>query len=165
MKTTDKEFRNIFTALIHTKLGLYRSIASKIVNSSEDADDVVQAALLKAWMRRSSFCSDVEALSGWICRIIVRESYDLLRKRAREERKLADWPIDGKVINPELKKLDSAIAALPKLYRDTVHIAILSGLSGAEAARQLGCSVNTLYQRIHKAKTLLKNIMRRMNDE
>ncbi len=165
MATTDEEFKKHFTELLHLKLGLFRSIASKIVISAEDADDVVQTALLKACVRRNKFHGDAQALSGWICRIIINESYDLLRKRAREERKLADWPIGGGNVDPELRKLDSAIASLPELYRDTVHIAILSNLSGEEAARQMGCSANTLYQRIHKAKSLLKKAMRRMKDE
>ncbi len=163
---TDKESINIFADLIRSKLGLYRAIAVKIVHSAADADDAVQSALLKAWNRRTSFRSDPAALSGWISRIVVTESYDLLRKKMREQKKLALYRPDGDdTENPALCRLDDAIAALPELYRETIHIAVLSGLNGESAARELGCSANTLYQRIHKAKKLLKEALRRNEDE
>ncbi len=166
MEAKDEQFKTFFAELIQAKLGLFRSISVKIVNSAADADDAVQSALLKAWSRRRSFQSDMAALSGWICRIVVTESYDLLRKRIREERKRTSLPKDdGNNDFAALNRLDSAIAKLPELYRETVHIAILSDLSGEEAARQLGCPVNTLYQRIHKAKELLRETMGRMEDE
>ncbi len=57
-------------------------------------------------------------------------------------------------------KLESAIAELPEMYRDTIHIALLSGVDTEEASRLLGCPVNTLYQRIHKAKQLLREALK-----
>ena len=62
--------------------------------------------------------------------------------------------------NPALSALDDAIAELPELYKETVHIAILSGITIEEAAGILECSSNTLYQRIHKAKQMLRNIIK-----
>ncbi len=162
MEDRDEQFKNMFADLIHQRLGLYRSISVKIVNSAADADDAVQAALLKAWSRRKSFQSNPAALSGWISRIVVTESYDLLRKRMREERNRANLPdADNTSDKQALEKLDRAIAALPKLYRETVHLALLSGLKSDEAAQQLECSPNTLYQRIHQAKKMLREWMRR----
>lgn len=165
MEDRGEAFKNVFTELIFAKLELYRSIAVKIVNSADDADDAVQSALLKAWNKQSSFKSDFAALSGWISRIIVTESYDILRRRIRKKCKEADLPEAETQNDLMLEKLDRAIGELPELYRETVHIAILSGLTGEEAARQLGCSPNTLYQRIHKAKALIREIMEKMQNE
>ena len=64
-----------------------------------------------------------------------------------------------------LVRLDSAIDGLQELYRETVHIAVSSGLTGEEAAKQPGCSTNTLYQRIHKAKIQLREAMGRWKNE
>ncbi|MDD3155418.1 MAG: RNA polymerase sigma factor [Victivallaceae bacterium] len=157
--------RVLFAGLIRDKLGLYRSIAIKIVNSSADADDAIQGALLRAWSKRWSFRGDEIALSSWVAKITVSESYNILRKRKRQERIRQDYVTDRPNENPSLARLDRAIAELPERYRETVHIGILSALSGEEAARQLGCSTNTLYQRIHKAKALLRETMRRMENE
>ncbi len=89
----------------------------------------------------------------------------MLRKRICKKCKEADLPETEMQNDSMLEKLDRAIAELPELYRETVHIAILSGLTGEEAARQLGCSSNTLYQRIHKAKALICETMRRLQNE
>ena len=76
----DTFYRNIFAELIRNKLPLLRSIAGKIVNSPADVDDVVQNALLRAWDKRHSFSGKQEALSAWVVKIVVSESYNLLRK-------------------------------------------------------------------------------------
>lgn len=162
----NEPFVTVFELLISDKLNLYRSIAIKIVNSAAEADDAVQCALIKAWQRRMSFRSDQVALSGWVARIVISESYDILRKRMRENKKLDGYEaVYADDENPALKQLDQAIALLPTLYRETVHIGILSGLDTEAAALELGCSSNTLYQRIHKAKALLKETMRRLENE
>ena len=161
----DAIYKNIFAELIRTRLSLFRSVAVKIVNSSADADDVVQNALLRAWNKRRSFSGRQEALSAWVVKIVVSESYNLLRKREREGNKLQRIvPVEQRE-NPLLPELDKAIAQLPELYRETVHVAILCDLSIENAGRVLGCSANTLYQRIHKAKSMIREIMRRNANE
>ena len=161
----DTIYRNIFAELIRTKLPLFRSVAVKIVNSPADADDVVQNALLRAWDKRHSFSGKQEALSAWVVKIVVSESYNLLRKKQCEENKLKlfEYPVSEE--NSALSALDEAINSLPELYKETVHIAILSNLSIEEASGVLGCSANTLYQRIHKAKGMIRNIIRSNADE
>lgn len=167
MKRED-EIRELFTGLIRSHLGLYRKIAFQIVNSHADADDAVQTAFIRAWEKRSCFHGDPGALSSWVQRIIVSVSYDLLRKRMRDHRKHGALQVLESVPenhDPDLEMLDRAIAELPEHYRETIHLAVLSGLSCEDAAKTLGCSANTLYQRIHKAKKLLLNSMRRMKNE
>ena len=58
-----------------------------------------------------------------------------------------------------MAKLEAAVAGLPELYREAVVWGCLSDLSGREAAERLGCSENTLYQRVFKAKKMLKRAM------
>ncbi|MBO5681195.1 MAG: hypothetical protein J6T08_05720, partial [Lentisphaeria bacterium] len=77
--------------------------------------------------------------------------------------KLFEYPVSEK--NSALSALDEAINSLPELYKETVHISILSNLSIEEASGVLGCSANTLYQRIHKAKSMIRNIIRSNADE
>ena len=161
----DTFYRNIFAELIRNKLPLLRSIAGKIVNSPADADDVVQNALLRAWDKRHTFSGKQEALSAWVVKIVITESYNLLRKKAREERNMSALALNQASENPALSALDDAIAELPELYKETVHIAILSGITIEEAAGILECSSNTLYQRIHKANQMLRNIIRKNTDE
>lgn len=161
----DTIYKNLFADLIRNKLPLFRSVAGKIVNSPSDADDVVQNALLRAWDKRHTFSGKQDALSAWVVKIVITESYNLLRKKAREERNMSALTLNQANENPALSALDDAIAELPELYKETVHIAILSGITIEEAAGILECSSNTLYQRIHKAKQMLRNIIRKNTDE
>ena len=152
-----------FDALVRGHIAFFRKLALRILKNRQDADDAVQNALLKGWRRRLLLRNQGRLLA-WICRIVVNESYDILRTR-QSERKMAAQPQQEQAVRDNgqeeaLLRLDAAIANLPKLYRDTVHVAILSGIGAVEAASMLGCSVNTLYQRIHKAKQLLREALK-----
>ena len=52
-----------------------------------------------------------------------------------------------------------AIADLPEPYRDAITFGVLSKYDGKAAAKILGISTNTLYQRIFKAKQMLKTAL------
>ncbi len=154
---SDSDFEARFLTLIHDKNAYFHAIAVRIVNSGSDAQDAVQAALIKGWEKRRSFRGE-STLSGWIGRIVIAESYNLVRRRLKEVKRLDGFePDPGSGGNDRrLEILDAVVAGLPELYRETVHVAILGGLDGESAARELGCSPNTLYQRVHKAKELIK---------
>ncbi|MBR3689452.1 MAG: helix-turn-helix domain-containing protein, partial [Lentisphaeria bacterium] len=64
-----------------------------------------------------------------------------------------------------LDRLDAAVARLPRLYRESLSVGVLSGYAPDEAAAMLGCTRNTLYQRIHKAKQLLAQSIREVSYE
>ncbi|NLZ64570.1 MAG: RNA polymerase sigma factor [Lentisphaerae bacterium] len=146
-----------FENMILEHLPMFRSLSRRILNNPVEVDDAVQSALLKAWQRRRSFRGEAQ-LASWVARIVINESYDLLRRQQKEklvEFTDTDLPATESTREQELQRLDRAIAELPELYRQTVHIAILAGYDTTTAAAMLDCSPNTLYQRIHKAKELL----------
>lgn len=158
-----------FNLMIDEHLLMFRGVSWQIVQCCADADDAVQRALIKAWARRGSF-RDQAKLSSWVTSIVIRESYDVLRRRQRDRRKYEQ--IRGNPVTREegcneeaLAKLDRAIAELPELYRITVHVAVLGGIPAAEAAVILECTPNTLYQRVHKAKELLRESMEKCENE
>ncbi len=170
MENPSEKDKALFAELIREKLGLFRAAAFNIVNSCTDADDVVQAALLKAWNKRAAFQSHPGALPGWVLKIVISESYNFLRTQMREKRRITGLQEqqDTAVADNDalvMDDLDYALSTLPPIYRESIHAGILSGLSGEEAAKLLGCSPNTLYQRIHKAKKLLSDAMRRLGYE
>lgn len=154
MKTTDKDRQ--FEMLIEQELSKFRGIAHSILNHPADADDAVQEALFKAYQRFETFKSGA-SLSSWVCRIVINCSYDILRKRKREQDALGGYTPPAP--RPDTSALEVAIAELPEPYRDAIVIGVLSGFSGKEAAKILGISPNVLYQRIYKAKQMLKNTL------
>ncbi len=147
--------------LIETDLPMLRASAYRILGNPFDADEAIQNALLKSWQKLGSFRNEAK-LSSWVYRVTLNECFAMLRKRRAEKKvmlRFADEQAAGTDTAPQegrLEMLRLAIAGLPELYRDAISTGYLSNLSGEEAAAKLECSVNTLHQRIHKAKQLLK---------
>lgn len=160
----------VFEQLIKDKLGMLRGTAMRILGSPADVDDAVQQALLTAWRKYAAFRGQSE-FATWVTRILLNVCYDMVRDRARERDVLADYGESGAVSGDDaeqarlLDRLDEAIARLPELYRESLSLGVLSGRSPEEAAAMLGCSRNTLYQRIHKAKQLLAKSIREVSYE
>ena len=160
----------VFERLIDGKLGMLRGAAMRILGSSADVEDAVQQALIVAWRKYDAFRGESE-FTTWVTRILLNVCYDMVRERVRERDVLADYgesdAAAGAASDEEslLDRLDNAIARLPRLYRESLSLGVLSGKSPDEAASILGCSRNTLYQRIHKAKQLLAKSIREVSYE
>ena len=160
----------VFEQLIKEKLGMLRGTAMRILGNPADVDDAVQQALMTAWQKYAAFRGQSE-FATWVTRILFNVCYDMVRDRARERDVLADYGESGVASGGDaedarlLDRLEQAVARLPKLYRESLSAGVLSGLSPEEAAAMLGCSRNTLYQRIHKAKQLLAKSIREVSYE
>lgn len=157
----------IFNSLIDEHLPMLRRVAYRVTGNAADSDEAIQQAMLSAWRRFDSFRGQAK-LSSWIYRITVNACYDVLRARQREARKREAYqanPVAPEQDDADIARLEAAIARLPELYREAIVLGVLSGMDGKSAAEQLGCSPNTLYQRIHKAKQLLRSEYREVQDE
>ena len=160
----------VFERLMKDKLGMLRGTAMRVLGSPADVDDAVQQALMTAWRKYDAFRGQSE-FATWVTRILLNVCYDMVRDRVREREVLADYGESGAVSGEDaeeaglLDRLEEAVARLPKLYRESLSLGVLSGKSPDEAASILGCSRNTLYQRIHKAKQLLAKSIREVSYE
>ena len=154
-----KTKQEIFDSLISEELGVLRAAAYRLLGDPAEVDEAVQEALLTAWNKFDQFRGGAK-LSTWVYRITVNQCCDRIRRRKRDAEKLKAYAqekaADTSTDNAQLDALADAIAELPDLYRDSILIGFLSDYSSDDAASILGCTVNTLYQRIHKAKQLLK---------
>ena len=152
-----------FQRLCREELSYLRGGVHRIVGNAADTDDVIQDALLRAWSKADSFRGEAD-LRSWVYRIAVNCAFDLVRKRDRRNEVGQQYVADTNTTkngNTEkrLLELEQAVSKLPELYREAIVWGCLSDLSGSEAATRLGCSENTLYQRIFKAKKMLKKMM------
>ena len=161
MQKTPKD--KLFEQLIDNELPKLRGLAFRILKNATDVDDAIQEALVKAYQHFSTFRNDKAGLSTWVCRITVNCSYDILRKRLSEQKKLQGYSPDSSGSTIDTEPLMQAIADLPGDYRDAITFGVLSGYDGKTAAKILGISTNTLYQRIFKAKQMLKTTLSQEN--
>lgn len=139
-----------------TNLPLLYKLAFQMLQDKADAEDAVQQALMQTWEKRGRIRE--ETLRAYLCRAVLNESRNLLRKRKRTF-PVAELLAPSPETPPDLRPLMRAIAALPDKYRWPVWLRYLEDLSAKEAAAALGLTVAALNSRIHRAKQLLREAL------
>lgn len=132
----------------------------RMVESHEDADDLLQNTFMKAWSSIENFRGDAK-LSTWLYKIAINESISFLaRERKRlnlslddEESHLvnlieADTFIDGDELALKLRK---AIATLPEKQRIVFNMRYYDEMKYEQMAEILGTSVGALKSSYHLA--------------
>jgi len=152
-----------FQRLCREELSYLRGGVFRVVGNASDTDDVIQEALLRAYRRADTFRGEAN-LRSWVYRIALNCAFDLIRDRERRNQAGRDFAAENAGGKDEAKEtrlaeLERAVSDLPEIYREAVVWGCLSDLSGSEAAARLGCSENTLYQRVFKAKKMLRKMM------
>jgi RNA polymerase sigma-70 factor (ECF subfamily) len=148
---------------------LYR-VARSILGDEGEAEDVMQQAYVNAYVHLSQFAERAR-FSTWLTKIAVYEALS----RARRRRRAAVDPLpetDGgedmlpsqapdaehRVYAREMQDLvESAIAAMPEVYRTTFVLREIEGLSVSEVASCLDVSADTVKTRVHRARARLRD--------
>jgi RNA polymerase sigma-70 factor (ECF subfamily) len=151
--------RNVFEAIVRQySEQLYWTIR-RMVLSHDDANDVLQNALLKAWNGLSTFHGESK-LSTWLSRIAINESVDFLRRqKARATLStdddsglantlLADEYFDG---DETQALLQEAVAKLPDVQRTVFQLRYFEDMKYSEMSRMLNTSEGSLKASYHIA--------------
>ncbi len=138
-----------------------------IVLSHEDADDVLQETLVKAWVNLDNFEGKAK-FSTWLYRIAVNEAIDFLRRSKSmltldspeantvAQRLLADEYFDG---DEAQARLQQAIASLPKMQRGVFTMRYYDDMKYSEMSIILGASEGSLKASYHIAARKIRQIM------
>lgn len=132
----------------------------RIVLTHEDANDVVQNVLLKAWTNLDSFRNDAR-ISTWLYRIAANESLDFLRRQKNVSQLSADEP-EGFVANQLMADpyfdgdqtealLQEAIAQLPDVQRMVFHLRYYDNMKYSDISQMLHTSEGALKASYHIA--------------
>jgi RNA polymerase sigma-70 factor (ECF subfamily) len=152
---------------------LFRT-AFALVKNEQEAEDVVQDAVLKAYRNLRSFRGDAK-FSTWLIAITLNEARGRLRRENRavvdslDERReenadftpaaLTDWrevPLAA-LERQEIRALvQKAVAELPDAYREIVTLRDIEECSVNDTAAVLGISVALVKVRLHRARMLLQ---------
>ena len=136
------------------------AVAERMLGSREEAEDVVQEALLRAYLGLSGL-RDATRFGGWLCGIAVNLAKMRLRQRATHARAVrAAAALDGEVDAFEerlvLSLVRDAVEVLPRRQRDAVLMHYVDGLSCDEIAALLGSSPGAVRVRLHRARAQLR---------
>src|SRR5206468_1302061 len=109
--------REAFEMVIRTHSRALFAIAYGILQHREEAEDVVQDSLVKAWKTRWRV-RDPEKFPAWLATIARHRAHDIFRKRRNvslsEHEPIEQEPNDTTALD---QQLHSALAALPELHR------------------------------------------------
>jgi len=145
-------------------LGYIRYLA----NNSNDAEDILQDVLIKAYKNLYDF-NVHKKFSSWLYRIAHNEAVNYIKKQARERSFLVDSTeeiighhdlandIDRKLLK---KQLTEYINRLGLRYREPIILYYFEAKSYEEISDILRVPVNTVGTLIHRGKDLLKKIMK-----
>lgn len=155
-------------------------LARRLTPFYEDAEDIVQESLLRAYHHLPQFRGEAK-MSTWIQSIVRNTARDWLRRhRGRivlsfehirnEDDELPAFDVPDPARNPEdslaIGELERIMLAevdkLGEHYRSAVTLCMLGEVPQKEVASRLKVNVLTLKSRIFKAKASLRRSMTRM---
>jgi RNA polymerase sigma-70 factor, ECF subfamily len=160
--------RDAFSVLFnHYGRKLYR-VAFRILRNREDAEDVVQTAMLKAYSRLPQFRGDSQ-FSTWLMRITINEALMKLRKRndehfvpfdelgAAEINQSFPSEIKDAALNPEedllaTELLMTSIRDLSSCHTAAFLLHNVQGFTVAEVAQALRISAAAAKSRVFRAR-------------
>src|SRR6266850_1756987 len=153
--------------------------ARRMTRTREDAEDVVQQSLQKAFVHLHQF-KGKSSFSTWLTRIAINEALILLRKSRGLREVLMNDSTEGKEALFELEIPDSgqspedsysqrerqrilfsALNELPHGMRRAIQLRELDERSTQETARIMGISVNAVKARVFHGRRKLRERLRR----
>jgi RNA polymerase sigma-70 factor (ECF subfamily) len=148
-------------------------VAVRMTRGREDAEDLVQETMAKAWAGYRDFEPGTN-LRAWLYRIMTNTFISAYRRRDRVPALLADdnldrlsvrvWPAGAEPRSAEAEALDrmpaeeirQALRELPAEFRTTVYLTDVEGYTYHETAAIMGTPVGTVMSRLHRARRALR---------
>jgi RNA polymerase sigma-70 factor (ECF subfamily) len=143
--------------------------AKSMVKDEDDADDIVQDALIVGYKSIGNFRAEAGVYT-WLYRIVINKSKDFLTKRKRMVEKSIDDNeqqfVDDRLgfekkleLSDESSYLIKKINKLENIYKEVIDLRYFEEMSYSDIADLLECNVGTVKSRLFKAKEILKHMI------
>ena len=137
-----------------------RRYARVLRRNREDADDLVQDTLERAWSR-AGLWQGVGDMRTWLFSIMHNLHVDALRRGRLDTVDLDEQTPEVPVAATQGQALAvrdpaAALAALPAEQRDVLLLIALEGVAYADAARTLGIPIGTVMSRLSRGRERLR---------
>lgn len=142
-----------------------RALASRVLGSTDEGEEVVQEAWVAVWRGRARMAGS-EVTLPWLRGVVLTLCRNRLRKQSRRSRLFRRWaqkspppttdaqtPVEARIL---LSRVLDAVMELPALQRDVVLARYLDGHSTRETAEALGRAEGTVKASLHAARRTLK---------
>jgi len=158
-----------FCELVCRHAKRFYAIAYRMLNSKDEAEDIVQEAFLKLWDKPELWDKTRQAkFTTWFYKVITNLCLDHNKKR-----KPVPLPEDLRLIDGNPKEIDlleqhqkqamleNFIRELPERQQLALNLCFYEGLSNKEAAEIIDIKVKALQSLIMRAKTTLREKIQR----
>ena len=141
-----------------------RRYARSLCHDAELTEDLVQDALVRALGSTYQFREGTN-LDAWLLTIVHNTFINERRRRAREHRLAAEYPLEasaagGQMYSLELRDVGAALDRINRSLRDAV-VARIDGTAYDEAAERLGIIPATFRTRLYRGRTRLRELVGR----
>lgn len=165
--------RDAFGELVTRYQARLFNAALRLVQSPDDAADVVQDAFLSAYQAIHTFKGDAEFFT-WLYRIAFNTAISLKRKKRPAvslEAHAGETGIDpddpSEYVKPgaalerseDERQLNEAIARLSPEHREVLLLKDIEGLKYEDIAELLGVPIGTIRSRLHRARLELRDLL------
>lgn len=152
-------------------------LAGRMTTSTDEAEDIVQQALLKAFCNLSQFRGDAK-MRTWLHVIVLNTAREHLRRQKRRVPlrrgslfEGADEDILYNLPHPEISPeqlyeqkemaaiLRAEIGLLTPVCKHALEMCVVGDLPHQAIAKALGTNVATVKSRVHRAKAMLRRAM------
>ena len=151
--------------------GAMYNVCLRMLNSREDAEDVLQDSFAEVFYKLGSFRFE-STFGSWVKRIVINMCLNFLRKN--RIRLIFDNEIIHKVVNSgeseevdytgirfEVEKIRFAMSQLPEGYRVILNLYLFEGYDHTEIAEILNISESTSKTQYMRAKLRIRDILKR----
>lgn len=167
-----KQKYNDFDSEVLIHMSALKSFALKMTNDEEDAEDLVQETLLKAFRFFDKFEKGTNS-KAWLFQIMKNSFINNYRKTTREPGKVDYEDVQNfyeTIKADEVKskhsendafsdvlddEIATALSVLPDDFRTIVFLSDIEGYTYEEIADFMDCPIGTVRSRLHRARKML----------
>lgn len=141
-----------------------RAFARSLCGAADQADDLVQETLVKAWNSRQQFAPGSN-LKAWLFTILRNTFLSERRKRKYEVQDVdGEFAQQLSVRGEQLGHMDfldfqKSFNLLPEEQKEALILIGAEGFAYEEAALMCGCAVGTMKSRVNRARAKLSAMM------
>jgi RNA polymerase sigma-70 factor (ECF subfamily) len=139
------------------------NVLSRMLSSTEEAEDIVQETFVRVYQHRQSF-NFKHCFSTWIYTISLNLARNELRKRKKfkfhditeMQGNELEFAVEAKLPSRLPQLLENAIKELPVKYREAFLLRDVQEMPYEEVAKVLGVPLGTVKSRVNRARLILR---------
>lgn len=148
------------------------NICVRMLNSIEEAEDLLQESFTDAFMKLNSFRYD-SSFGAWLKRIVINKCINTINKKKVDlvfqdqpvEPDTRDEDVDYRGIDMDVQRIHHAVGKLPDGYRVIFSLYALEGYDHGEISQIMNISESTSKSQYLRAKQKIKELLKNNDDE